>query len=154
VLFRSIRKEYHRLPNRERGEFKHFVVSRSVTFLQSDLDRFDEIYTKLVSVGDLEIRYNFDSSEAIDLRWEARIKAVKVARKKAGQMAEALEAKLGIVLTISEHIPFVQSPMTLGNNQFSVRGGAPAPSVDQEAGSLALGTIDVRVSIYVTFEIE
>ncbi len=91
----SIRREYERGQYGYRGAFRHFVVSRSVTVRQRDLERFDEYLDALVSCAEMEVDFSFESSRIHAVRAETRLKAVMAARDKAAAMAGIVGAKLG-----------------------------------------------------------
>ncbi len=149
----SIRKEYEQDQRGRRLGFKHWVVSRRVTLRQHDLDRFDEYFGKLASAGDMEMSYSLESTDIHALRWDNRQKAVRLAKEKAEAMLEVLGAKLGKPMKVDEHGP--QSPYGIGSNAVSnnasfTMGNAPDDAIN---GTFAPGAIEVRNTVYVTFEI-
>ncbi len=146
----SIRREYERDERGGRGDFKHFIVRRSVTIRQRDLKRFDEFLDALVSSAEMEVGFNFATSRIHEIRAETRLKALQVAKDKAEAMVEVVGAKLGGVLTISEHAgenpwqsPFSNAAVTQSK-----------PSVDLATEKFVPGAISVQVTVYATFEIE
>jgi len=145
----SIRREYERGQYGHRGAFKHFAVSRSVTVRQSDLERFDEYLDAFVSCGEMEVNFSFESSKIHAVRAEARLKAVMAAKDKAAAMAGMVGAKLGQVLTIDEH--------PQGGARFNPASNSALPmsqpSVDVASGKFIPGAINVRVTVYATFEL-
>ncbi len=145
----SINREYERTERGQRGAFKHYRISRSVTIRQNDLKRFDEFLDKLVASSEMEISFGFESSKIHEIRAETRLKALAAARKKAADMAAVVGAELGRVLTIDEHAnrPYT-SPMS--NSSFGVR----SPSVDAGTDRFVPGAISVQISVYATFELE
>lgn len=147
----NIRREYHRDGHGHRTEFKHFAVTRNVTIKQRDVKRFDEYLSRLVSSAEMEIRFNFESSRNHELRAETRLKALRIAREKAQAMTKELDAKLGKVLTIAEHQPNQSRRSWASNVAFTDSGDVP---VDVSSGTFAPGSIEVRITVHVTFEIE
>jgi len=146
----SIYREYERTQRGDRGDFKYFVVSRSVTIRQRDLKRFDDFLNALVASADMEVSFNLESSRIQELRAQTRLKALQVARDKADAMATALGAKLGQVLKIEEYQP--QAPGSIASNaNFSV---SSAPTIDQGSETFVPGAISARVTVYVTFELQ
>jgi len=143
-----IEREYHRDEKGNRLGFKQFALRRSVTARQRDLSRFDEYLTKLVSRADVEANFNFESSQACDLRWETRLKALKAAQKKAADMLQVVGAELGDVVSIEE--PRERRPDYASNVQY-YGGGEGMPDVI--GGTLAPGAIEVKVTVYATFAI-
>ena len=146
----NIRREYERDQHGRRGDFKHFVVSRSVTIRQRDLKRFDEFLDTLVASTEMEMSFGFESSRIHEVRAETRLKALQAAKDKAAAMAKVVGAKLGRALTINEHAQGdrLQSPMS---NTAYVHS---TPTVDLATEKFVPGAINVRVTVYATFELE
>jgi uncharacterized protein YggE len=88
--FVSVNREYDRDERGERGNFKHFVVSRGVTILQRDLQRFNEFLETLVSSTDMEAYFVLETSRLRETRAESHLKALRAAKEKAAGMAETL----------------------------------------------------------------
>ena len=151
-----ISREYDRDEHGNRSDFKHFAVNRSVTFKQRDLDRFDEFLTKLVGAADIEASFNFESSEFMELRADTRLKALQVAKDKAESMCAVLDDKLGRVLTIDEHPRMGPNPWGMAgqdsNSAYSYR--PERAEVDVSGGTFAPGAIEIKVTVYATFEID
>ena len=57
----SVNREYERDARGMRGNFKGFVVSRSVTIRERDLKRFDEFLDTLVASTEMEVYFNYES---------------------------------------------------------------------------------------------
>ena len=148
----NIRREYHEDDRGRRGEFKHFAVRRSVKIRQRDLKRFDEFLDSLVASTEMEVSFSFDASRRHEVRAETRIEALKIAQKKAADMAKTVGAKLGKALTISEHAPGNSFGGNLiAQNSVSYR---VSPGVDVSSDRFVPGSIDVQVTVYTTFELE
>jgi uncharacterized protein len=146
----SISREYERDQHGYQGQFKHFLVSRSVTIRQRDLKRFDEFLDTLVSTGEMEVNFSFESSHVHQVRAETRLKALKMAKDKATAMAESVGAKLGRVLTINERAKDGGWQNGLSNGAFV----ESAPPVDVASDKFVPGAIKVQVTVYATFELE
>jgi len=146
----SISREYERGQHGQRGAFKHYRVSRSVTIRQTDLKRFDEYLDKLVASSEMEVSFSFESSQIHKLRAETRLKAMAEAKKKAADMARVVGAKLGKVLVINEHSPNQPYFSPMSNAAFT----HSPPPVDAASDRFVPGAITVQVSVYVTFELE
>ncbi len=147
----SVNREYERDQRGQRGDFKHFVFSRSVTIRQRDLERFDEFLDALVSSAEMEVSFSFESSRIHQVRSETRLRAVAAAKDKAAAMVAAVGAKLGRVLTLNEHQQGDQWRRPMSNN-ISVFDGTP--SVDVASETFVPGAIVVRITVYASFEIE
>lgn len=145
----SFERVYERDKYSNHGNFKHYRVKRQVTVRQRDLDRFDEFLKDLVSKVELEASYRFESSKMDDIRWETRLTALKIAQKKAGDMAEVLGTEVGPVMRIEEPRPEYWGNR-VSNFAAPAAGGAP----DSITGTLAPGTIDIRVSVNVRFALD
>ena len=146
----SVNREYERDQRGQRGSFKHFVVSRSITIRERDLKRFDEYLNTLLASTDMEVYMNYESSRIQDIRAEARLKALRAAKEKAAAMAEALGAKLGRVLTINEHSSTEPWRSPASNVNFI----QSTPPADLATETFVPGAISVPVTVYVTFELE
>jgi uncharacterized protein len=145
----SIYREYERTVRGDRGDFKYFVVSRSVTIRQRDLKRFDEFLDALVASTDMEVSFNLESSKIHEVRTQTRLKALQVAKDKAAAMASALGSKVGPVLKIDEYLP-QQDRSFASNSNFAIS----SPTIDQGSETFVPGAISVRVTVFVTFELQ
>jgi uncharacterized protein YggE len=149
----SIQKIYDRDQYGNQTSFKHFEVVRTVTLRQKDTTKFDEVLTKLIDAADVGVSYHLESSEYLNIRTTTRLRAVTAAREKAQAMTELLGAKLGRALVIEEpKESWGRSAINNYNNSVAVEGRNAEP--DTAPGTFAPGSIEVRVSIDVTFEIE
>ena len=146
----NIRREYERDERGHRGDFKHFVVTRSVTIRQRDLKRFDEFLDTLVASAEMEVNFSFESSRMHEIRADTRLRALRQAKDKAATMAEVVGAKLGPVLTINEHRLGGGWNNPLSNAAF-VRS---EPDPDLASDTFVPGAITVRVTVYATFELQ
>ena len=147
----SVQKVYDRDQAGNQTSFRHFQVERAITLRQRDTSRFDAVLAGLIAASDVEVSYSLESSEYHELRAKTRLEAVKAARKKAVEMTELLGGKLGRVLRIAEPQESWGLSSYGNNSAFS----APrAAEPDEAPGTFAPGTIEVKVSIEVAFEIE
>ena len=146
----SIRREHERGKYGERGAFRHYVVSRTVTIRQRDLSRFDEYLDELVASSEMEVGFSFESSRIHDIRAATRLKALAVAKEKAAAMAQAVGASLGRVLTIHERSPDQPFSSPLSNTSFT----QGPPPVDVASDRFVPGAIRVQISVYTTFELQ
>lgn len=96
-----------------------FQASNQLRLRIRDLARLGEILDRLVSAGSNELYgVGFDIAEKEDLLDEARVAAVRDARRKAALLAEAAGAELGEVISIVEGggvfpppVPFARAEM-------------------------------------------
>ena len=148
----SVRREYERGQHGQRGDFKHFAVSRSVTIRQRDLKRFDEFLDALVSSAEMEVNFDYEASRMHEVRAETRIRAVRAARHKAVAMAAVADEKIGRALTINEHGQGDRWGGSAVSNTFVAVHSRP--SVDTASERSVPGAIPVRVTVYATFELQ
>ena len=146
----SIRREYERDQHGRRADFKHFIVSRSVTIRQRDLKRFDEFLDALVSSAEMEVSFSFKSSRIHEIRAETRLKALQAAQDKAAAMAKVVGAKLGPAVTVNEHAQGGRRQSPASNSAFV----QSTPTVDLATDRFVPGAISVQVTVYATFELE
>jgi uncharacterized protein len=147
----SVHKVYDRDQAGNQTSFRHFEVVRSITLRQQDTTRFDEVLTQLMETADVEVSHHLESSDYHKLRAQTRLEAVKAARDKAAAMTELLNAKLGRVLRIAEPKESYSPFSGMSNTAFA----APRQAEPDEApGTFAPGSIEIRVSIDVDFEID
>ena len=149
----SIRKEYHEDDRGRRKDFKHFNVYRSITIRQRDLKRFDEYIDAFVASAEMEVSFGFQSSKIHEVRADTRLEALRIAKNKAKDLAEVGGAKLGKVLTIDEHGSNESQRWSNYHMQNAIRP-IRNPGTDQSSGTFIPGAIDVKVTIYATFEME
>src|SRR5262245_45437779 len=147
----SVQKVFDRDQAGNQTSFRHFVVERSITLKQRDVMNFDQVLNRLMAVADVEVGYSLESSQYLEMRAQTRLEAVKVARQKAAAMTELLGAKLGRVLRIAEPVENWNNPGHFNNMAFA---GVRQAEIDNAEGTFAPGSVDVRVSIEVAFEIE
>lgn len=145
-----IRRVYENDERGNRGAFRHFAITRSVTIRQRDLKRFDEFLDALVSSADMDVSFSFQTSRLHEIRAETRLRALRVAKEKAEAMAEAVGAELGRVITINENAQGGQRAVTTSNNKFI----QSTPSVDLATDKFIPGAMSVRVTVYATFELK
>jgi uncharacterized protein YggE len=153
----NIEREYERDKDGRRGPFKHFVIRRSITMRQHDFSRFDEFLSKLVAKARIEVSYSLESSRIHEVRFDNRLEALRIARRKAEAMAEEMGEELGRVLSISEYQPRSTGSSWWPSNSAQnivFDTGSASPSVDQTTGTFVPGAVEERATIYVIFEIK
>jgi uncharacterized protein YggE len=152
----SIHKEFNEIPPLPRT-FKGWSLTRSITFKERDLARFDQFLETLLANAEVEVNYSLETSRYHELREETRIKAVGIARQKAQAMCEALGAKLGKPITVSTENPNspAGSPWWPGaSNAMSNGSMVVSAPAEPDSGTFAPGTVEIRETVYVTFAIE
>jgi uncharacterized protein len=146
----NVSRDYERDQRGARGNFKGFLVSRSVTIKEKDLKRFDEFLSTLLTSTEMEVYFNFESSKLRDVRADTRLKALQAAKQKAVAMADALGAKLGKVLSINEYLASESGGRSMLSNSSYTQSTPPA---DLTTETFVPGAISVPVTVYVTFEL-
>ncbi len=145
----SVHKEYNHDEQGRQTDFKHFVINRSISVKQRNLDRFDEFFNSLVEKTQADVNFTWQSSKLLELRKEARKRAAQIAKEKAESMLTELGATLGPVITVEE-----TSDRGIGYPNISnTISPATITQDDEVMGTLAPGAIDVRVSVNVKFGI-
>ncbi len=131
---------------------RYHVVTRSLTVRQRSVDRFDALITKLISVAEIEVSFDLNSSEIEKHRTDTHLKAVQNARQKAKAMADALAARLGKVLEIVEKEPASEALYESPSNPRTFL--CLPPGADWKEEIFRPPTIEVATTVQVTFEIE
>ena len=85
------------------GDEKKFNVSNTVWFTLENIAKYDLLTNDLIKIEDVYITStNLEYSKVIETRVQARTNALKVAKEKATQMAEALGMTIGKPVLIQE----------------------------------------------------
>jgi uncharacterized protein YggE len=121
---------------------KLFIVTRIATIRQKDVTIFPDMLSMLSKAKGLKVRYNIVSSKTDQITKETLVKATEAAKNKATAMVTSLGAQLGKVISINEYPP-------IGWN--IPESNVP---VDQSSAVFAAEAEKVRITVYVTFEIE
>ena len=121
---------------------KLFAVTRIATIRQKDATIFPDMLSMLSKAKGIKVSYNIVSSKTDQITKETLVKATEAAKKKATAMVTSLGAQLGKVISINEYPP-------IGWN--IPESNVP---VDQTSAVFAAEAEKVRITVYVTFEIE
>ena len=122
-------------------------MTNMVSVKVRDLDAVGRVVDDAVEAGGDALRVNsiaFTIDDPTELQAEARVKAMRDAKAKAEALAEEGGVKLGRPIIISESV-FL--PV---KEERYFKGGVP----EEASTPIAPGTLEVRVTVYVTFEIE
>lgn len=149
----NIRKVFERDRSGNQGAFRHYSLQRSIVLRQRDTSKFDDVLQQLTGMEDVQISYSLESSNYHKIRRETRLRAVTVAKEKAGEMTTLLGAKLGHVIAIDESSAGRNHGRMLETSNSAFFSGTPAEPDDIE-GTFAPGSIQIRVSVDVRFAIE
>lgn len=128
-------------------EFLRYQMRNSVLVTVRDLSKVSNVITIGVDQGGNEVgSISFGLSTMQTLRDSVRIAACKNAQRKAGDMATAVGAKLGKVVTLSESGGW-QSPQPM------YRAMAMSDEMKSEP-IIAAGELRIRVTVSASFELE
>jgi uncharacterized protein YggE len=129
-----------------RREVVGYRASQSLMVRLKDMDAAGEVIDQAVSAGANGLdSFSFAFSEPGKLQDEARIMAVKDARRKAASMAEAAGAELGEVITLSAHQGYGSPRPMLRQASMEMMDAAPPV----EAGEQSL-----QVTVSATFALQ
>lgn len=114
-----------------------YQVTNQVSIKLREVNRSGEILDMLVQHGANQMSgISFEVSKADALKDEARVEAIKSARRKAELLASAADAKLGPVMAIEEDAPsFQPRPMAMNRAQFSDASSVPVAAGAQDLAS-------------------
>lgn len=144
----SIYPQYRYDDETGKSEIDAYTVSQSVQVKIRDLTKISAVLGAAGEAGLNQVSgVSFTIDDPETLRGEARTKALVQAREKANQLARSLGIRLGDVVSFSEsgggfpppYPPYYARELALGG------GGAPA---------IEPGSLDVAVTVSVTYEIE
>jgi uncharacterized protein len=143
----SVKEKRDRIKQRGDSEFSEvfvgYTVSRTMLITQTDLKRFESLFSDLVqgNIGEIS-DVAFESSQLRRYKDQARSIAMKAAREKATAMAAEIGQSIGKAISIEEeNIDGFRSPYA----NITTRDGT-----DGDDGDL-IGTISVKAQVKVRF---
>jgi uncharacterized protein len=129
-----------------RREFVKYVMRNTVHVTIRDLAKLDRVLDVAVTKGgNLINSIDFEVSNANAVRDSLRAAAARNAKAKAQQLAEAVGAKVGKVLQLSEMSS--PQPMPVFRKAMMMADAESAPTV-------AAGQMEIKVIVNATFELE
>jgi uncharacterized protein YggE len=127
-----------------------YYATTSISVATDKLELHDKLWFELAKFPEASVSAHFALEERSKIRATARKKALQAARKKAGEMADALEARIGAPLSIIENPQAFQlSTANISSNSISM----PTFSDSRDRGPLEPGLISVSEHVEVTFEL-
>lgn len=137
---------------RDRNRVKDgYVGSTTIMFESGDLDKYRDLWMGLAALTDINVNgVSFDTSERIKHQHATRARAVRDARQKATELAEALDAWIGEPLLISENLASMDGPhpvMARSAVAFEAAGAAP------DGPSISPGTISITTHVAAKFRL-
>ncbi len=129
----------------------NYVANQTLKIRLRDLSRYDVLMQGLLDSGINRIDgIQFHSSRLEALKSEARIKAMKNAKMKAGEYAGALDQGIGKAIMISENTYTVQPPMPV----YKTMAMESRAMADESMETLAVGEMEVKTRVQVVFELK
>lgn len=129
-------------------EFLKYQMRNTIVVTVRDIAKLDAILDKAVGVGgNMVENIDFEVSTANAIRDSLRAAAAVNAKAKAQQMAEAVGARVGKLLTISETAEDMPRPIMMRAMRMAAADDVAAPTVSG-------GEMVVRVTVAAMFELE
>jgi uncharacterized protein YggE len=127
-----------------------YLATTSISVATDKLGLYDKLWFELAKYPEVSISAaDFTLKDRSEVRTTARKKALEAARNKAGEMAAALDTRIGAPLSITENPQ--ASPFSFSNN--ANNSISADPSGDSERGPLEPGLVSVVERVEVTFEL-
>lgn len=148
---KNVQTEYIRLAKSYKYDTKTYLfqANQSISILLTDVSEYDKIIQGLLELGINGINsVQFQSSEMEKYEAQARLKAIKNAKEKAGEYAEALEVKVGSPILISE-----SSSNNYPQPQVYRMMEMKQSSDSSNNQTLAVGEMEIKAQVHVNFAI-
>lgn len=149
---KNIQTQYIRLNEEYQYNQKTYTYSSSqgISVKIEDMNKYENIITGLMNSGVNRINnIYFESSEVEKYEAQARVKAIKDAKEKAKQYAEALGQSIGKAKSITD-LSMPRIPVSYASMEFKQLNAA-ADAVSQQ--SIAPGEIEVTANVIVNFNL-
>jgi|SRR5690554_243286 len=129
----------------------YYVANQTINIFLRDLSQYETVMDGLIKAGVNRINYvTFQSSQLEKLKSEARVLAVKDAKRKAEDFAGALGQKVGKAIIISDNSQPIYNPPIYRNMMM-----ADAKLEGEMASeTLAVGEMEVNTNVSITFVLE
>ncbi len=132
----------------EKG-FSGYFVSKDIIFELKNLKKFEQLLTELVNKGADRISgIYFKYSKEKEVQSQARIEAVKDAKKKAIEIAKELGQNIGKAIRVSENTGYQPQPMNLRMHVFA------AGSDSVQGSTFEPGQIKISAEVFCEFELK
>lgn len=154
TLYANVRPEYEYIRETGKQKFRNYALENQIEITVKILDRAGPLMDKLIDAGFDRIgNLRFELENERKHREALMTEALQQARDKAAKMAEALGAKLGRPLTISESGAYNPPPMPMGRTMAMAESADMAKSASMPTYT-PIGVIDIQQTVNVTFELE
>jgi uncharacterized protein YggE len=138
--------------NERERKFLGYYMTKSISITLRDVSKFEKLIADALKLGTNYVRgMNFQTTELRKHRDQARLMAIRAAKEKATALATELGQKVGKPIYInesSENVPMYKSVRMMQNASWSDGSGGSTDEV------IALGQIEIKASVSVTFELE
>ncbi len=132
-------------PEYRGNEVVSFAVNRSLVMTITDMARVDDALTAAVRNGGVQASVVLQNTELFAFETKARVAAATSARERARGIAEALGAKLGLPVSVSDQTGPVQGSST---GSFHVPADGPVIT------SYGTRELTVTSQVHVNFDLE
>ncbi len=128
--------------------YEGYEARTQIGFLVTDLTMYQDLWVGLAKLSGISIdSVVLSSSNATEHRDAARLQAIASARGKAEKMAEALGMKIGKPLSI------VEDPSSSRSSYGDYDNGVSVHNISGSGGGLAVGRLEIRAKVDITFEL-
>lgn len=139
--------------NERERRFLGYFMTKSISVTLRDVSKFEKLIADALKLGTNYVRgITFQTTELRKHRDQARLMAIRAAKEKATALATELGQKVGKPMYISEsseNVPVMyKSVRMMQNASWSDGSGGSSDEV------IALGQIEIKASVSVTFELE
>ena len=142
----------HWKTTRDQRELDGYQATNQIHVTLKELRRYDEFIGRAIDAGEALLDgIEFNSSETIAKRAEARKMALHAAQEKARAMAVELDQKIGKPLSIIEE-PAIWSGWSQSNAFAQARATEEGTAPD--VATVAVGQIEITARVSVRFELE
>ncbi len=146
----TITPEYYWDDDRDRNVFEGYEVSHSLFVKVHDLEQVSNILDAAVTAGATQVSgVNYTVENPKKYLVDARVAAIKAARKKAELMAETAGVTLLKPMSISEYEPG-------GWNRFAAQANVAFDATSTYGGGISLepGEVKLSLTVNITYEIK
>lgn len=134
--------------NERERKFLGYYMTKNISVTLRDVSKFEKLVADALKIGTNYIRgISFQTTELRKHRDQARLMAIRAAKEKATALATELGQKIGKPITISEssyNVPMFKANLSRSDDMEGSSSGEV----------IALGQIEIKASVSVTFELE
>ena len=155
--FISVGEKYDRVRPTGEEEYKNvfagYTVSKTVIVKLRNINRFEEFFSEVISVGVTEVgNVSFESSRLRQYRDQARAMAIRAAKEKAAAIVKEIGQTIGRAVSIEEQNSGGSYSYNYSQNVAAgARSGGAARSDDSDDETFSVGTIAVKAQVEVEF---